>query len=464
MSNANIPHVAIIGGGIAGLSSAWYLQKAGLRYTLLEKNRRLGGLLHTRHIYEMQVEEGPDAFITRKPQAWELAHDLQIEDDIIGVNPTPKRIYVLSNGALHSMPDGVNLFVPTNIPAFMRSGLISLSGKMRALQDMFIPAKDITEDESLAEFVTRRMGREMLEKLADPLLAGVYNADMTKQSILATFPQYRHLEAEYGSLIKGMQARRPHDVKDKPPLMSFKNGVGHLINTLEKKLTGIIYTDTTVSSITRDKDEFVITLDDGAHMRVNAVILALPAPIAAKITSTLDETAAKALMQIRYEGVGNMTFAYKLADVPTVLDAYGMVIPHTEHRKIDGMQWNTSKWAGRAPDDIALIRVFFGGPHTRDMLKHNDDTLEMIIRKELADILDITAKPFYVSDPVRLPYAYPQYDVGHINRVQTIYDSLPERVAVAGNAYRGVGVPDTIQTARDAVAKIVEQTAVSQYT
>ena len=219
-------HTIIIGGGIAGLAAAWYLQSDGIDYTLLEASERFGGLIHTQHKDNCIIEFGPDAFITRKPHAMDLVHELGIEDELIPVNDTPERIYVLSDGQLVPLPDGLRLLVPTNIPAFLTSPLMSIPGKLRVLMDTLIPPNLSDEDESLANFVVRRMGQEALDKLADPLLAGVYNAEMHKQSILATFPQYRALEKKHGSLIRGMsESQQNVTPSNQHALVSFKNGM-----------------------------------------------------------------------------------------------------------------------------------------------------------------------------------------------------------------------------------------------
>lgn len=446
-------HIAIIGGGIAGLAAAWYLQQADIDYTLLEASERFGGLIHTVHENDCTIEFGPDAFITRKPWATELVRALNLEDEIIPVNDTPERIYVLSNGKLAPLPDGLHLLVPTNIPAFLDSPLLSWGGKIRALMDYFIPARENDEDESLANFIIRRMGNEVLDKLADPLLAGVYNAEMDKQSILATFPQYRALEKKHGSLIRGMmETLEKTPPSNEPALVSFKHGMGQLIDTLVEKLTGNLRLNTAVEEI---ESGYKLHLSDGKILEADGLIIATPANIAAQLLADIAPQAADGLAQIRYAGIGSISLVFDKSDVPHSLDAYGVVIPSSAKRNIDGMQWNSSKWTNRALEDKALIRVFFGGPHTRTMLNKNEHELLAIIREELRAILGITAKPeFYRLG--KWENAYPQYDVGHIERIDAIEASLPENIAIAGNAYRGVGIPNTVKTAKTAAEKFAD--------
>ncbi|MGB7337818.1 MAG: protoporphyrinogen oxidase [Phototrophicaceae bacterium] len=448
---ANEQKTVIIGGGIAGLAAAWYCQQAGIDYTVLEASERLGGLIQTRYAYDCMIEFGPDAFITRKPWAMDLVREIGLEDAIIAVNDTPERIYVLADGQLAPLPDGLRLLVPTNINAFFASPLMSLGGKLRVMMDYVIPANDSDEDESLADFVIRRMGQEALDKLADPLLAGVYNAEMDKQSILATFPQYRALEKKHGSLIRGMTASLANaPVSTEPALVSFQNGMAQLIDTLASKLTGEIRMNARVSNIQAD---YKIDLENGDSLTADTIILATQAHNSANLLTTVATNAADGLSTIRYAGIGSMSLIFNEADVPQALDAYGVVIPSSAGRMIDGMQWSNAKWVKRAPASKALIRVFFGGPHTRYMLDKSEHELLAIIREELRAIMGITAKPeAYLLGT--WANAYPQYDVGHIERIAAIENALPNNIAIAGNAYYGVGIPDTIKSAKLAVQKL----------
>lgn len=448
-------HVIIVGGGIAGLATAWYLQQADIDYTLLEASERLGGLIHTHYEHECIIEFGPDAFITRKPWALELAQEIRLSDELIAVNDTEERIYVLSDGNLVPLPDGLRLLVPTNLNAFMASPLMSWAGKLRVLMDYVIPAHQDESDESLANFVRRRFGDEALDKLAEPLLAGVYNADMNEQSILATFPQYRKLEQVHGSLIRGMaEAVKNAPPTDVPPLLSFKQGMSQLVDTLVQKLTGDIRLNSPVTNIT---DKYKVRLENGTIIEADSLVIATPANIASQLLAFVAEESANHLATIRYAGIGSISLVYDLDDVPTKLDAYGVVIPSSANRMIDGLQWSSAKWQHRAPENKALIRVFFGGTHTRNMLDTSDSEILAIVREELRAIMGITAKP--QSYALRKWHnAYPQYDVGHIERMASIETCLPPNIALAGNAYHGVGIPDTIKTAKAAAHKLTQIT------
>jgi protoporphyrinogen/coproporphyrinogen III oxidase len=465
MSTA-VNNVVVVGGGVAGLAAAHALQTAGRPYTLIEASDRFGGLVQTVEQDGCRIEFGPDAFITRKPWAYDLAQALGLAGEMVGVQDTRERIYVLVEGRLEPLPEGLRLLVPTKFGPFWASNLLSTAGKLRLLADLVIPKKVDNHDESLAEFVTRRMGREALERLADPLLGGVYNAEMDRQSILATFPQYRVLEAKHGSLIRGMRAAAAKaQAPDKPVLVSFREGMGQFIRTLAASLTGDLRLNTRVKTVTENTGtngvtlssagHYRVLLDDGEVLEAQGLVMATPANVTAHLVRAVATDTSALLDEIRYEGVGSVALAYRVGDIPRPLDAYGIVIPSTENRDIDGMQWSSSKWDDRAPEGVALVRVFFGGPHTRYMLDEPDEALLARVRDELLSILGITADPLHTTIG-RWHDAYPQYDVGHKDLVDKIMRSRPKGLMLAGNAYYGVGLPDTINSAQLAVRGLLE--------
>lgn len=453
--------VAIIGGGIAGLSAAWYCQQQGIDYTLIEASNRWGGKIHTEQVElagynePLVIETSPDGFVSRKPWAMELIQQLGLEDQIIQVNKLPERIYILSGRRLIPIPKGIHLLVPTDFPPFLESPLFSMRNKLRILVEMFVPPKNDDQDESVAQFITRRLGAEAVDKLGEPLLAGVYNAEADKQSILATFPSYRKIEAEYGSLIRGMRMTKSQNSSS--PLVSLKNGMGQLIDALVEQLTGELILGESVDMIRQGSEMVRYTIDLANNQSISAqhVILATSADVAASLLNNLTPDAAERLTQLRQEGVGSISLAYPNAEVYHPMDAYGVVIPSSEVRRIDGITWTSNKWDHRAPDDVVLIRVFFGGPHTRAMLNRSDDELLSIVRGELRDIMGIITEPLY-HHITRLPKGYPQYDVGHLDRVAAIESKLPDEIYVTGSPYRGLGLPDVIHQSQQLAAKIMQ--------
>ncbi|MEM6283224.1 MAG: protoporphyrinogen oxidase [Chloroflexota bacterium] len=448
--------LVIVGGGIAGLASAWYAQKADLSYLLLESTDRLGGLAQSEQVdgfgdSPFTVEGGPDGIITRKPWAYELAQEIGI--DVVPLNDLPQRIYVWSDGQLHSLPDGVHLLVPTKVQPLLQSSLFSWPGKLRLLAEQFIPGRTENTDESVAGFIRRRFGQEALDKLGEPMLGGVYNADVEQMSMGATFGQFPALERKYGSLISGMKARMSAAQGNQiPALVSMRDGMGSFADALAHHVTGEVHLNTQVHAITRDKDGLNVTLEDEV-IPAQTVVLTTPASVTAHLLREIAPGAVTGLKSIRYEGVGSVSLGYRTEDIPHALDAYGVVIPRTEKRQIDGITFASAKWENRAPDGYHLLRVFFGGPNTRDVLNSTDDEIVATAQQELREILGITAEPV-MTRVKKLTAAYPQYDVGHSERIADIRAKLPAVIELAGLTYGGVGIPDTIRGAKEAVERI----------
>lgn len=456
--------VVIVGGGITGLSAAWYLQQAGVSYALLEADGRWGGKVHTAYVDDFVIETGADAFLTRKPWALALARELGLSARIMGVNRQHSGTFVLTGGELVRIPDGVQLIAPTQPLAFLRSPLFSWRGKLRMYLDLFISPRMDDADESLGSFVRRRVGAEAIDKLAEPLLAGIYNAETDRLSIMATFPQYRALEKDYGSLIRGLNAlqaeRSGKAASDQPTFISFERGTQEIIDALTTQLTGDLRLNCPASQIDRlDDRRYRVGLADGSTIEAAAVILATPAKISAGLLHSLEPAAAALLADIRYTSVGAAALAFRRADVPHPLDGLGVVIPGSEGRMIDGITFATTKWERRAPDDQVLLRVFFGGPHSRDMMNRDDAAVLAMVRAELESMLGITAAPV-MAHITRWHDAYPQYDVGHLERVAALEQALPAGVYVTGSSYRGIGVPDCVKQGKETagrVAKILHQ-------
>lgn len=482
MGAANQEHfqIAIIGGGITGLSSAWYLQKEAeekgidLSYTLLEQSDRWGGKIYTEETADHSeqpfiVEGGPDSFITQKPWAFQLAHELGIGEQLLPTNDHKKGVFVLNKGKPTIMPDGVMLIVPTKIMPFALSPLLSPLGKLRMGMDLFIPAKRDGKDETLAEFIERRLGAEALDKIAEPLMSGIYNAEAERQSLLATFPRFRAMEEKHGSLIKGMiasrkargSAPRPANGMPRPASMfiSFKNGMRDLVQALESRLTGDCRLNTTVNSVQQHDRGYSLTLADGSQISAEKLILAVPAYIAARLIQSMSAEAAAELNNIRYVSTGTISVAFKEADISSPLKGFGLVIPRSENRKINAITLSSTKFNRRAPEGYVLMRAFFGGSRHPDMIEVDDEELLRIVRRELDELLDIKAMPLF-HRIYRWHRANPQYDVGHMDTVDAIEAALPEGLFVTGSPYRGIGIPDCVHQAQQTARLVVEELAV----
>lgn len=466
MSNAHISHstlpVAIIGGGVTGLSAAWRLQQMGVPYVLLEAGARWGGRIQTDRLHVDGVDEpfiferGADAFLARqKPWAVELARELGLNDQIL---PTGKSggVYTVRDGALLRLPAGLRLIVPTDRAAFLASPIMSEAGKRRVLDEPNVPPRiNGARDESVADFVARRLGREALERLAEPFLSGIYSADSTRQSLAATFPRYLEAERKHGSLLNAPapQVAPPRD--GLTPFVSFIGGTETLIRTLADALTGDLRLNARVDAIERAADGFRVRLAGGDALDASRVIATTPASISASLLASVASGAVEPLCTLRTVSTGAVLVALRRDDVPHPLDGFGAVVPQVEGRDINALTWMTSKFAGRAPTGYVIIRAFFGGARTPHMLDRSDDEVLTDVRRELRALLGVEAAPV-LQRIYRWIDAQPQYDVGHLDRVAAIEAALPAGVRVAGSAFRGVGIPDCVRQGREAAEKIIK--------
>uniref|UniRef100_A0A7C1FJC6 Coproporphyrinogen III oxidase n=1 Tax=Caldilinea aerophila TaxID=133453 RepID=A0A7C1FJC6_9CHLR len=463
--------VAIIGGGIAGLSAAWWLQKAGIDYALLEQDVRWGGKIHTERVAlddceetQFIVEAGPDSFITQKPWGVALAREVGLSDSLIGTNEDLKQTYVLHRGRPTPLPDGVLMIVPTRFKPFLLSPLISPWGKLRMGMELFIPPRRDDGDETLADFVRRRLGSEALDKIAEPLMSGIYNAEADKQSLLATFPRFRELEQKHGSLIRGMVASQrlrgqhvaPSNGKPLPFFVTPKEGVEALVTALRSHLRGDLRLRTGVEALEPVAGGYRLRLSDGTTLDAGQVILAAPAYVAARLLRPLTPEAADLLDGIRYVSTGTISLAFRSGAVRNPLHGYGLVIPISERRPINAVTLSSVKFAHRAPEGCLLLRVFFGGSRSPRSMELNDGDLYTTVRRELDALLGINAEPLF-HRIYRWFHSNPQYDVGHLERVAAIERNLPPGVHLAGSAYRGVGLPDCIRQGQEAVERVVSR-------
>jgi protoporphyrinogen/coproporphyrinogen III oxidase len=473
-------HVVIIGGGISGLSAAWYLQQQApdVRVTVLESLHRWGGKIYTEQIDSIGespldapfvVEAGPDSFLTQKPWALQLAREIGLGDRLLGTNDTMRNVYVVHRGKPVVLPDGVLLIVPTKFMPFALSPLISPLAKLRMGLDLFIPAKRDDNDETLAEFVRRRLGNEALDKIAEPLMSGIYNAEAEKQSILATFPRFRQLEREHGSLIRGMlhsklAARRTAPANNTPSnapktsmFMSLRGGTQELVDALVKQLRADLRLSARASAIEKTPDGgYTVSTPSGDTFHADAVILTTPAYSMEKLLDQLAPKAVENLRKIRYVSTGTLSMAFRAPDIKRPLHGFGLVVPKSENRPINAITISSTKFDHRAPDGYVLLRVFFGGSRSPETMNYDDEKLLSVVRSELRDLLKIEADPLF-HRIYRWHNANPQYDVGHMELIADIEANLPEGIYATGSAFRGVGMPDCVYQSQQTVAKVIER-------
>jgi oxygen-dependent protoporphyrinogen oxidase len=354
----------------------------------------------------------------------------------------------------------------------MRSPLLSVRGKLRMALDLVLPPRPGAADETLADFIRRRFGAEALDKLAEPLLAGIHNSESERQSLLATFPRLRELELEYGSLIRGMRSqrrktegdrRKPKDdrrandssIVQQSAFVTLRGGVGALADSLVRALEGRLIAGCAVTAIDYDPtaaQPYHVRLENGEALAADIVIVATPAFVAADLVETLHPELAAGLRRIRYVTTATISLAYKRRDFGAPLDGFGLVIPRTERRRINAVTISSAKFAHRAPADAALLRVFVGGSRNPEVAELGDSALLALVRAELADILGIRAEPLW-SKIYRWPRSNPQYDVGHLEHVAALESLCPAGMLLCGSAYRGVGIPDCVRQGQEVAAK-----------
>jgi len=459
-------HVVIIGGGIAGLSTAYALQErarmAGitLACTLVEARERLGGVMLTERIDGFIIEAGPDSLLTQKPWGLELCQTLGIGERLIGTNDRQRTIYVLWDGRLHPLPAGLMLIVPTRLGPLLRNQFLSWPGKIRLGLEYLLPPRPSDGDESLAGFVRRRLGREALEKIADPLLAGIYAGSSHDMSLLATFPRLRELEARHGGLIRGALAQRralrraasAHSQPSTTLFMAPRGGMAEIVEALSSRLAEVaIRLGETVQDVVPYDDAvaepqgYAVHLDRGTTLQAEAVVFATPAHITAGIVEGFHPRLADALRNIPYVSSATISLAYRGRDVPHPLDGFGFLVGKHEGRHITAATWSSTKFSQRAPADHVLIRSFVGGVGREDLVWRDDAALIQLVCEDLRAILGITTAPL-LARVYRWERANPQYLVGHLERVNAMEQLLAPYpgLFLTGSAYRCVGVPDCI--------------------
>ncbi len=455
-------HVVIAGGGIAGLAAAWRLQQlrresgAEYRITLLEASDQLGGKLQTEQTDGLILEAGPDSFLSYKPAAIQLARELGIEDRIIGTRDTGDGTFILREGRLEPLPEGITMLVPTKIKPLARSRLLSARGKARMAAEYFVPPKTDEADESIGSFITRRLGREAFEHMAQPLLSGIFAGDADQLSLGATFPRLRDIERKHGGLIRGMLHQRREAANNAssgpsspyPPFVSFAGGMSELPQAIISRLEDVeIRTGSAVRQIEKSAVGYQIRLGDGESIASDAVLLGTPAYASSGILQLLDGELASLLKRIPYVSSATISLAYREEDLKGRQTGRGFVIPHVENRELTAVTWASNKFEGRTPDGLALLRTFVGRAGREGAVDLPDDELMSLVRQEISEILGINAEPvqFRIN---RWRRAMPQYVLGHVDRLKRIDQRLERHpgIELMGAAYRGVGIPDCIDS------------------
>ncbi|OLD78183.1 MAG: protoporphyrinogen oxidase [Candidatus Rokubacteria bacterium 13_1_20CM_4_70_14] len=465
--------LVVVGGGITGLAAAHHAlelareRRIALELTLVEARERLGGTIATERAGGFLIEAGPDSFLSEKPWALALCRRLGLEDRLARTDDRYRKVFVWHAGRLHPLPDGWELLAPTRLAPFLSSRLFSWPGTLRMAFDLVLP-RGIADDESLGAFVRRRLGREALERVAQPLVAGIYTADPDDLSLTATMPRFAELEKQERSIILGLRRarRRARETGVSGArwslFVTLKEGMEDLVAALATRLQpGTVLLKQRVAGVERRGDRWRVATAEGADLDADRVIVATESHAAARMLRYVDPTLATLLAEIPYASSATVTLGYRRADVPHPLDGFGFVVPRTEKRALLACTFSSVKYAGRAPEGDVLLRAFVGGALNEAVLELDDAPLVMRARAELREALGITAAPA-LARVFRWPKAMPQYHVGHLARVETIErraGALPG-LDLAGGAYRGVGIADCVRSGEAAAERALGAGAV----
>jgi oxygen-dependent protoporphyrinogen oxidase len=453
--------VAIVGGGIAGLSAAFYLERArrdgaAIEWALFEKSERLGGVIKTERCDGFVLEAGPDSFLTIKPDGAQFCRDLGIGAQLISSNDAERKTYILVKGRLLPIPEGLEFMVPTRVLPMAATPLFSWSTKLRMAREWFSGGGNQSHDESVAEFVRRHFGQEMVDRVAEPLLAGVYGGNADKLSVRAVLPRFAEMERESGSLVratlKARRARTRSSAAPQPLFTSLKKGMQEMVDAA----TGVLPPERirlgrTVSSLRPLNDDWQLECA-GRTERFQGVVLAAPAVASATLMRQVHPALIEGLGRISYSSSAAVLLAYDKAALPP---GHGFLVPRTEGRKLLACTFVHKKFPHRAPEGAALLRCFISSSRVPDLMSYSDDALTEIARKEIREILGLSIEP-RLSRVFRWDCALPQYETGHLERVAEMENILAEMpgLYIAGNSFYGIGIPDCIKSGKAAAEKL----------
>jgi oxygen-dependent protoporphyrinogen oxidase len=453
--------IAIIGGGISGLSAAFFLEQrrlAGvpLEYALFETSPRFGGVIFSERVDHCLVEAGPDSFLTEKPWVSELCHELGIADQLVGSNDSQRKTYILVNGKLTPMPDGLAFMIPTKILPAALSPLFSWHTKLKMAREWFYPPLEVKNDESVASFVERHYGKEMVERLADPLLSGIYGGDATQLSVKAVLPRFAEMQARHGSLGKAMIESRKQTTSERlrPIFTSLKDGMQELVDTLLLRIPrSSVHSNAQIKSLRPVDDGWRVSWKENTD-QFDFVILAVPAYVAAELLEGSATNLASELRGIQYSSSVTVALGFDQRVRALLPSGFGYLVPRGEYKRVLAVTFVHNKFPHRAPEDRALLRCFLGGTRDEPVLELPDDEVLQIVRKELREVVGINAEPRFAR-VYKWRGAMAQYNVGHLERLQRIEQLRCEVCGLffAGNAYSGIGVPDCVRSGQQAASQ-----------
>jgi oxygen-dependent protoporphyrinogen oxidase len=454
-----MPRVIIVGGGISGLSAAYYLAKSGVASTIVESRPRLGGVIQTDHVQGCTIEAGPDSFLSVKPAALDLIKDLGLGGEVIGSNDHLRITYVRKGGRLVPLPDGLMMMVPTKILPLVTTPLLSMSTKLRMGMELLRAPKMEAGDESVADFVREHYGQEAVDYLAEPLLSGIYGGDPRELSVTAVLPRFVDLAQKYGSLTRGVLASRAQAPKTQSPAPLFrtlKGGLGQMVDAVVASIQGKVEVrHARAQSVERTPAGFRVQLD-GNWIEADHLVVGCEAHSAAQLLAGVDGRLAELLGMVAYSSSMTVAVGFDAKDFDRLPEGFGFLVPKKERKRLVACTWIGTKFSYRVPEGKVVARCFLGGMEDAGILNESDAAIEAAVVAELREIAGVTA-PARFTRISRWPRSMAQYTVGHPAREA----ELEARVAqipglhLAGNAYQGIGIPDCIRMGKAAADKIL---------
>lgn len=446
----------IVGGGISGLASAYYLSKKGLSSTLIEAAPRLGGLIRTDIFDGCQIEAGPDSWISMKPAVSELAEDIPaLRNELIGTNDESRRIFIAHQGRLVPMPSGMVMMVPGDMRTALRSCLFPASTRDRILKERFIKPKQRDEDISVANFVLDHFDRNILDTIAEPLLTGVYGGDAARLSACSVLPRFVEYERHYGSLVRAVRAERKEVQQRGSLFLSFKGGMQALTDAVYQASSGAVRRVTGEAvGAAHHNGGWQVQVGKTKH-EAKFLIVAIPAHQAAGLLHQPSPALSSELAAIPYSSAIMVALGYARPDVAHPLNGFGFLVPRPERNRVAACTWINTKFPQRIAAGYVALRAFIVDRDAEALMPANDGEIIRIVREEFGRLMGIEAEPVF-STIQRAPLSMPQYVVGHTARLQRIRDLVRNEpgLHLVGNAYEGVGIPDCIRLAKKAVSEI----------
>jgi oxygen-dependent protoporphyrinogen oxidase len=455
--------VVIIGGGISGLSTAYYLAKGGAGCTVLESRPRLGGVIQTERVEGCTLEAGPDSFLSVKPAALDLIRDLGLADQVIGSNDHLRVTFVRRGGRLVPLPDGLLMMVPTKILPLVTTRLLGWGTKLRMGMELLHSPRPKAGDESVAEFIEEHYGREVVDYLAEPLLSGIYGGDPSALSVTSVLGRFVDLANQYGSLTRGVLAERAKSAAHKaggtpaPLFRTLKGGLGQMVDAASAAVKGKAEVrQVRAQAVERVGAGFRIRLD-GDWLEAERVVVACEAHSGATLLAGADARLGELLGTVAYSSSMTVALGFDAADFPKPPMGFGFLVPRKERRRLVACTWVGTKFSYRVPEGKIVARCFLGGMDDGGVLGETDEAIVAAVTGELQEIAGVAARPRFARIS-RWPRSMAQYTVGHgqrLTEMQARAAAIPG-LYLAGNAYTGIGIPDCIRMGRAAAEAILE--------